>query len=265
MSTEAYRARMAGAHAEIGTHPGVLRLLAPGISPRLLHRFLIEYCALGVQITRPVEGWIRRAGQRCKEIGLDALGDKLTKHAAHEAGHDRLFVADAHALSRLYQDLYHDSVDVEALLAQPPTDAMQRYIGLHEEAIASSTPFAQVAIELEIEGLSVSIGPSFLGQIERVLGPTVLASCSFLTEHVEIDVGHTKLNEKMLERLLSERPGALPVLVDAGQRALKAYLDFLGECMDRASERSVASGPGAECAMAAGAGAGRMRMPTGTD
>ena len=245
-SAESYSTSMAQVHAELKAHPALVRLLEPELSPRLLHRFLIEYCALGVQVTAPVEGWIRRAGDRCKEVGLSSLGDSLIKHAVHEAGHERLFVEDVKALSAQYQSRYGDAIDGDALLEQGATPGMQRYIALHETTIAGPTPFAQVAIELEIEGLSVSIGPALLAQIENILGPTILGCCSFLTEHVAIDVGHTKLNEKMLERLVLAKPEALPALVDTGKRALEAYLGFLGECMDHA-EGCVArsSGPGA--------------------
>ncbi len=236
-SAEGYPGLMAPIHAELAKAPALVRLLDAEIAPRLLHRFLIEYCALGVQLTEPVEGWILRAGKRCKAMGLDAVGDSLVKHAVHEAGHERLFMADAKALSALYQSRYGEAIDVEALLADRATPAMQRYISLHEETIAGPAPFAQVAIELEIEGLSVSVGPSLLKQIEGALGPAGLACCSFLTEHVAIDVGHTKLNEKMLGRLLAVKPEALQVLVDTGKQALEAYLGFLGECMDRAEEQ----------------------------
>jgi Iron-containing redox enzyme len=235
-SVETYFTALARVHTGIEAYPAVRRLFDPEIEPRVLHRFLIEYCALGVQVTAPVEGWIRRAGLRCREIGLNALGDSLVKHAVHEAGHERLFVADTKALILQYGRLYGELLDANALLNQPATPAMTRYIDLHEETIAGPTPFAQVAIELEIEGLSVSIGPTLLRQLERRLGASILASCTFLTEHVAIDVGHTALNKKMLERLVAARPEALPVLVETGKRALDDYLCFLHECLERADQ-----------------------------
>jgi pyrroloquinoline quinone (PQQ) biosynthesis protein C len=234
MSVEAYRNALAKHHDQLTAHPAVRAMFDPEIEPRLLHRFLIEYCSLGVQLTQPVEGWIRRAGARCKEIGLAQLGDSLIKHAVHEAGHERLFIDDTRKLSEQYLARYGEALDAEALLSQPATRAMTQYIELHEETIAGSTPYAQVAIELEIEGLSVSLGPTLLKQLERVLGAETVACCSFLTEHVAIDVGHTALNQKMMERLTQAHPEALPALVSAGQRALDAYLGFLLECIERA-------------------------------
>jgi hypothetical protein len=234
-----YEVAMAGQHELVAASPAVRALLDPEIEPRVLHRFLIEYCALGVQMTEPVEGWISRAGKRCKDIGLAQLGDNLVKHAVHEAGHEQMFVDDTKKLAELFNARYGEAVDAAALLSQPPTPSMREYIGLHEETIAGETPFAQVAIELEIEGLSVSVGPALLKQLEGVLGAEVVACCTFLTEHVALDVGHTALNRKMLERLMVARPDALPALVATGKRALDAYLGFLGECLARAHESSV--------------------------
>jgi hypothetical protein len=231
---EAYAGQLARHHELVAGHPAVGALLDPAIEPRVLHRFLIEYCALGVQMTERVEGWIRRAGERCKAVGLPQLGDNLSKHAAHEAGHERMFVDDTKRLTKLFNSRFGEALDAQALLDQAPTASMLQYIQLHEETIASEAPFAQVAIELEIEGLSVSVGPSLLKQLDQVLGADVVECCTFLTEHVALDVGHTALNKKMLERLVEARPDALPVLVATGQRALDAYLGFLSDCLDRA-------------------------------
>ena len=61
---EYYDDKIASARALTESHAGIQALLSPEIEPELLHRFLIEYCSLGVQITAPVDGWIRRAGLR---------------------------------------------------------------------------------------------------------------------------------------------------------------------------------------------------------
>jgi hypothetical protein len=227
---------MSRVRAELAHHAGVKRLLSPNVAPMTLHRFLIEYCSLGVQMTAPVESWIRRAGTRCREIGLTTLGERLIKHAAHEAGHEQLFIADTKSLIVAYSTRFGKRLDAAALIDRPRTSAMARYIDLHEETILGPTPFAQVAIELEIEGLSVSLGPKLIAQFEGVLGKDVLGCLSFLQEHVALDVGHTALNRRMLSQLLEERPDAVDPLVAAGSRALSAYLDFLGECLGRAEE-----------------------------
>lgn len=228
---ERYDELMTPVRALTESHPGVLGLLSLGMSPELMHRFLIEYCSLGVQMTAPVDGWIRRAGLRCREIGLTALGDSLVKHAAHEAGHDRMFVEDTRSLVADHFVRFQKQLDASALLARQSTAAMRRYMDLHEQTITGPAPFAQVAIELEIERLSITLGPNLLAQFQRVLGPEISGCLSFLQEHIALDVGHTALNRKLLGRLLEARPDATDVLVDTGARALGAYLDFMGECL----------------------------------
>jgi hypothetical protein len=232
---ERYDELMSPVRALTESHPAVRGLLALEISPERMHRFLIEYCSLGVQMTAPVDGWIRRAGLRCREIGLMALGDSLIKHAAHEAGHDRMFVDDTKSLVADHLARFQTQLDASALLARQSTAGMRRYIDLHEQTIAGPAPFAQVAIELEIERLSITLGPNLIAQFQRVLGPEIVSCLSFLQEHIALDVGHTALNRKLLARLLEARPEAADVLVDTGARALGAYLDFMGECLALAS------------------------------
>ncbi len=230
-----YDRQLEAARSGVRNHPAMRRLMDPELPKQTLLRFLIEYCALGVQITEPVDGWIRRAGARCKEVGLPKLGSSLEKHASHEAGHHLMFIDDVHQLTEIYNRSFSPALDARQLLDQAPTRKMREYIELHEATIAGDTPFCQVAIELEIEGLSVSVGPALLAHLESRLGREAVQALSFLTEHVAIDVGHTALNNKLLERLLEQRPDALEQLARTGQRAIQIYLDFFGECLERST------------------------------
>src|ERR1041384_704848 len=73
-------------------------LLDPELDPEIFELFLINYCSRGVRMTEPVEGWIRRAGERCREVGLARLGAALEKHAKQEADHHLMMIADTHNL-----------------------------------------------------------------------------------------------------------------------------------------------------------------------
>ena len=224
------------ARSLLESHPVPRTLLSPNIRPRQLGRFLIEYCARAVHLTEPVADWIRRAGAATRKAGFATLGDQLEQHAKHEEGHHLMLIEDTRSLGAWWNAREeHDFVDVEALLDEPPTTAAVAYINLHEETITSAEPYAQVAIELEIEGLSVRFGTPLVEQIHRVLGPGVMKRLSFIEEHVEVDVGHTALNEKMMTRLLRQHPHTIEVMADTGRRALEIYVSFLEECYRRAA------------------------------
>lgn len=233
LTVRRYNDGLRPARANVHEHQAMKRILAPAPAQQI-HRFLLEYCALGVQITEPVDSWIRRAGQRTTQMGLSEVGEALVKHAAHEAGHHLMFVDDVHQLAAMYNARYAPGVDPAALLDQAPTPKMLEYIALHEDNIQGDSPFAQIAIELEVEGLSVSLGPRLIQHLGDELGAEVVGALSFLTEHVAVDVGHTALNNKLLGRLLLQRPDAVDTLIATGTAALQIYLDFFGECWERA-------------------------------
>ncbi|NEO76149.1 hypothetical protein [Moorena sp. SIO4G3] len=197
---------------------------------------MIEFSAKAVQITQPVDTWIRRAGERCLELGLNDIGSTLIKHAEHEAGHHLMLIEDTKHLVDYWNQHSPTKLKVDELIKSQPTSAMVNYIELHETTIKSSTPFAQIAIELEIEGMSVSFGAKLLEHCRRVLPMECLIGTSFIQEHVELDVGHTALNKKMLGQILELHPESVNCLVQAGTKAIEYYVDFFTECLTTAQE-----------------------------
>lgn len=230
-----YSPKVAAARARITNDPRILRVLDPSRDPVVLERFLIQFSVSGYHMTEPVEGWIRRAGDRCKALGYEEIGAQLISHARHEAGHQSMMIDDAKLLVGRWNEHRRPILDVDALLKEPPLPATSRYVAIHENTIASQTPFGQVAIELEIEWMSPQLGPLLLARIEEALGDA--RGASFMAEHTALDVGHTAFNKRLLEKCLEARPESVEMLAKTGTEALNIYLDFLGECVE-AAERA---------------------------
>lgn len=132
---------------------------------------------------------------------------------------------------RQWNERYEPKLEAGELLAMGQTAGVAAYRGLHEDVITGSTPYGQLAIEYEIEMLSVDYAPLLIDRCIRIIGKQVLQGLSFLEEHVELDVGHTKFNRLQMSKLLEERPLFLDGLVSGGSKALKAYAMFLDDCV----------------------------------
>ena len=229
-----YESAVRPARERFTRSPALVEVLSPDVDPRLLESFLVHFCALGVGVTKPVEGWIRRAGEACIARGLEDLGRALVRHARDEAGHDRLFEADARLLASRWNAAGRAPLDVDRLLARPPGPGATRYRQLHEETIGGDAPYAQLAIEYEIERLAPGVGQDLLRTCVAVLGREVLEGLTFLREHIDLDVGHTHFNRRRLATLLEERPDASGPLARAGRDALDAYAAFFSDCLEAA-------------------------------
>ena len=229
-----YEAQIASSRQHFEQHPAVRKVCHDEIDSKTLEAFLIYFSALGVGMTEPVGRWIRRAGERCGALGLSGLAKALGAHAQHEEGHHLLMEADTNHLVHLWNQRYEPKLDACDLLALDHTAGVTAYRGLHEDVIEGSLPYGQLAIEYEIELLSVAYGPQLVERCIRIIGKDVLQGLSFLKDHVELDVGHTKFNRLQLSRLLDEQPEFLQGLVTAGSKALSAYAAFLGDCLTMA-------------------------------
>lgn len=139
----------------------------------LVLAFLMFLSARGVRITRPVEGWIRRAGERCKKLGHASLGDNLISHSREEAGHEKMFEQDTACLvGRWNRAVFpRDSLHANDLLKGDYLNPGEHaYIALHESIIQSTSPYLQIPIQSEIERLSLVLVPVLFEAVKRCLG-----------------------------------------------------------------------------------------------
>lgn len=225
-----YEPPLAPARRSFDEDAAILRLRGSD-DEDLFRLFMIRFCAHGVRMTEQVSSWISRAGERCAELGRTELGAALKAHARSEAGHEKMMESDARLMCGEWNRGHSARIDPDALLESAPLYATRKYVELHEEVIAGSRPWCQLAVEFEIERLSLVLGPNLLAKCVSVLTDD---SYSFLAEHVELDKGHTAFNERQLAGLLREDDADLVALVETGRRALHTYREFIAECVELA-------------------------------
>jgi len=238
---ERYEQALEPARRQFADDPAVRLIQDPTIGISHLEAFFIYWSALGVAMTEPVEGWIRQAGEACVRAGgpgLDELGSALQKHAKAEADHHLLMIDDVRRLCARRDGAGRAAPQPSEVLALAWPESAHRYRKLHEDVITGPEPYAQIAIENEIEMLSILIGPPLLANARALLGEDITNDLTFLTDHVTLDVGHTKFNRAQMVQFLNVRPSALDALVAAGTQALDAYRAFLAHCVSLAHRGS---------------------------
>ncbi len=215
---------------------GIRGMINRDTQAQTMAAFLLHFSALSVPITEPVEQWISRAGESCSALGLDNIAQSLHKHSKAEAGHHQFHLNDFSALISFWNDRWSPPVTATDIIRHGSTRGGERYCRIHEDNITGSTPYCQFAIEYEIELLPVQYGSEFVGNCQRLLGTEILSCMSFVTSHVEFDVGHTKFNSHFLGNLILENPSRLAPLVAAGANALDSFAEHLSECWQMAEQ-----------------------------
>lgn len=233
-----YESQIESARLRFKQNSGLEKIFSPDIDSTVLELYLIYFNAHGVAMTDAVEDWINRAGDRCLQLGYTKLGQLLRTHAQQEADHHLMMIKDTHSLVASWNTHHTQQLNAEWFLSLPIAESIHRYRQLHEDVIVSNTPFTQVAIEYEIEMLSVRYGSQLIQQSQKVLGSKITEGLTFIEEHVSVDIGHTQLNAKLLKNFLQEYPENVNVLVEIGGKALDAYAGFLNHCLRSAQEHA---------------------------
>jgi hypothetical protein len=206
--------------------------------PVVLELFLIEYCALGVAMTEPVEGWIRRAAERCQQLGFAKAGEFLVSHADEQKDHHVPFINDTRWLIDRWNAKHDRQLDAEELLSQPLTAGVTNYRALHEAIISADTPYCQLAIEFEIERLAFTYGAGAIPKIVRALGSEAIKGLQFLQNRVNHGIWHASRTESQLNQILHDVPSTLAVLTETAGMALKTYGQYLSDCLAFASKEA---------------------------
>jgi hypothetical protein len=106
------------------------------------------------------------------------------------------------------------------------------------KSIASESPFAQAAIEYEIEMLPLRYGKLVVGRCIEMLGADIISCLSFITKHIVLDSAHTDFNARALADLIERASWSLSALAVAGSSALDAYASFLHDCVRLADDHA---------------------------
>jgi hypothetical protein len=120
-----YELQLDFARSRFGDRQVVKALFNEPIDATSLEAFLIAFSVLGVEMTEPVEGWIRRAGQQGGELGLTHLARALSAHAHQEANHHLLMLAGAEDLISRWNSRYRYQSNLQTLLEVEPTMGIQ--------------------------------------------------------------------------------------------------------------------------------------------
>lgn len=183
-------------------------------------------------MTEPVEGWIRKAGERCQEVGVTDIGRSLEKSSSLEKEHHLMMIDDVRFLVERWNRQHAPlQLDAAEILATPRTHGVKWYCAVHEELIAGPMPFAQIAFMQEIERLADTYGRRLVDGVRHLLGEEMTRGVSFIHFHIENDVAHAALSHRLLDNVLAQRPESFDELVRVGQKAIESYRMFLGESL----------------------------------
>lgn len=233
-----YEVALQGPRREFRATSVVKEMLSGNVDPVFIELSIIYWSALSSGFVKPVADYLRLAGDRCQEMELPEMVRFFRRHAEEEEGHDDWAVKDTHRLVARWNKR-HPAIPLDAgeLLDQRMSPAVLRYHQLHQNVIEGKAPYAELAIDLEIELITKNFGPRMLLQCIKKIGPHILWEMIFLREHVRFDFGHTDKNVETLNQLLQKHPDFVAKLVETGKAALNAYADLLEDCRGLAKEK----------------------------
>lgn len=202
---------------------------------------LIEFCAIGVRLLRPVESWLRRAAVGCDEAGFDSLGGDFDRLQRDAASRRLRLIDDFVQLATLWTERGGPALDLGALVRRPLPASAGREAALREAAAAEPLPFGMLGVELELGEFATWFGPQLLRASERKLGSVVLERLTYLQTRTEHAALRTDDLLERLDELLRAVPELAGPIADAGAQVLVAHVEVWGACVERGARLGLTS------------------------
>ncbi|MDO8578120.1 MAG: hypothetical protein Q7R50_02950 [Dehalococcoidales bacterium] len=232
-----YQKRCQAARDAFASRKVVNELFNEEVDPKLMKLFMISWSALSSGLTQPIPEYLKRAGENCAKKGVAEMAAFFAQHTEEEDGHDEWGRDDTRKLvERWNKEEPEFPLNAEDMLKNNMSPAVKRYHKLHENVIDGDSPWAELAIDVEIELITTQYGPRLLQSCVRSMGEDSLADVSFLREHVRFDVGHTETNFETIHKLITKHPEYTDALVETAFKALESYADFLDDAMSSAKK-----------------------------
>ena len=229
---EQYEQRVQEARQKFNDSLAIQALTSSAGSDPHLIMFLINFCSNGIGMTKPVQSWVSRVGDRCIELGLQEEGQQFKMHAIEKSYRHVALQADLKMLVAYWNaGGYQPHLSVEKLLARPLSPGVIAYQKMHEDIIASSNPFSQFVVEYEVDRLSIEYGAWMMRRCMERFGKVFLSRISYFQSNVSIQIGKLQFNWLGLGRVLAAHPDYMDAFVDIGKRTLAVYQCFLADCV----------------------------------
>ncbi len=203
-------------------------------TPQDLAFFLLNYCALGATMNKPIESWIKKASKHCQKLNYLELANYLQQHAQQSTHHQALLRHDTQALTHWLNKKYQLNLDSQHYLKQKATTGIKQYQKLREQHAKGATPYCQLAIDYEVERLSIVHGFTLVKLCACKLGLPILKNLSFIRENVKREAGEHQASQQQMQKFLKANPQKLMPLVEAAKTALDAYHYYLQDCLIKA-------------------------------
>lgn len=253
---EYYLPHVAATRARLEVDTRVAALLTEDNGSTQMLGFLIEFCALGIRMLRPVEGWLRASGEGCVAAGYEDLGRELIAASTDEAQRHLLLIDDLVQLLDIWRggvapwrkgtslsggpprrrtDDKSDALalDMPALVRRDCPESAVRHALIREAASDPSQPYLALGVELELGHLARTLGPRLFRACEAQLGMQVFEGMQYLHSRIDRGALHNDRWMLQLEALLRACPELGPAVAVVGCEATSAMLDFFAECIER--------------------------------
>lgn len=224
------------ARACAASHPSLRALLSDEIGATVQLGTLIEFCAIGVRLLRPLEDSLRRAMSVCVTVGFDDLGEQLQTCARQAADRRLHLVDDLVQLAQLWREQVlgnEAGLDLRALVRQPAPAAARHHAALHEATPLDELPFMALGVQIELGEFARSFGPRLLRACEHKLGAEIFAGMSYIQQATE-DAAIARAGLlSCLDDLLRVAPDFGELIAGAGAEAVSNQIAVWSVCAAR--------------------------------
>ena len=231
-----YVPHVEAARARSAEHPSLQALLGEGLDATEQLASLIEFCAIGVRVLRPLEDTLRRAASVSLTMGRDELAQQLLIGSRRAGERRLLLVDDLVQLAQLWRQQVlggESRLDLRSLVHQSAPPAAARQVAWLEDSPLDELPFLALGVLIELGEFARSFGTQLMRASEAKLGSEIFECMGYIQAAAEDAALAQDGLRASLDDILRVSPDFGELIAAVGLASVEARIEVWATCVRR--------------------------------
>ena len=201
-----------------------------------LEFFLLHHCVLGRLMTEQIGDWLNAAVNKSDALGYGELSRSLAEYRDIGFKRHELLGKDLPLLLQWINRRHQIELVSSYFHKKSVSEGVKKFLKLHEQVLKGKQPYRELAIQYEMERITMVHGYTLIQWCKLRFGKSVLRNLSAFRYQIKNNQQRTIILEQIQKQFIKKHPEVVDDMIEASVATLECYARYLVDCFDLAEQ-----------------------------